>query len=83
MVLIDCQTIDSNKENDNINLKLLLLSVLISSVVIYNEKFEITNNSLQNLSLIKKFQDYLSIRTNKKDNKEFSDSIKDLSSISP
>jgi|ERR1712096_145866 len=83
MVLIDCQPIDSNKENDNINLKLLLLSVLISSVVIYNEKFEITNNSLQNLSLIKKFQDHFSIRTNKKDNKEFSDSIKDLSSISP
>ena len=52
MLLLDTEGLASTERSTNIDIKIFSLSILLSSLFVYNQMGPITENSLEELSLV-------------------------------
>lgn len=61
MLLIDTEGLSSTERSTNIDIKIFSLSILLSSIFIYNQMGPISENSLEDLSLVANLTNYIHI----------------------
>jgi hypothetical protein len=61
MILIDTEGLASTERSTNVDIKIFSLSILLSSVFIYNQMGPITENSIEDLSLVANLTNYIHI----------------------
>ncbi len=61
MLLIDTEGLSSTERSTNIDIKIFSLSILLSSIFIYNQMGPINENSLEDLSLVGNLTNYIHI----------------------
>lgn len=62
MLLLDTEGLASTERSTNIDIKIFTLSILLSSLFIYNQMGPITENSLEDLSLVANLTNYIHIQ---------------------
>lgn len=70
MLLMDTEGLASTERSTNVDIKIFTLSLLLSSVFIYNQMGPITENSLEELSLVANLSNYIHINQQQKDKKQ-------------
>jgi hypothetical protein len=68
MILIDTEGLASTERSTNVDIKIFTLSILLSSLFLYNQMGPITENSLEDLALVSQLTNFISISSNKKAN---------------
>ena len=71
MLLIDTEGLASTERSTNIDIKIFSLSILLSSLFIYNQMGPITENSIEDLSLVANLTSYIHIQQQKETGAEF------------
>lgn len=72
MVLIDTEGLASTERSTNIDIKIFSLSILLSSLFIFNQMGPITENSLEDLALVGNLSSHISInQTTTKNDQDF------------
>ena len=61
MLLIDTEGLASTERSTNIDIKIFSLSILLSSLFIYNQMGPITESSLEDLALVGNLSNHISI----------------------
>lgn len=61
MLLMDTEGLASTERSTNVDIKIFSLSLLLSSVFIYNQMGPITENSLEELSLVANLTNFIHI----------------------
>ena len=61
MLLLDTEGLASTERSTNVDIKIFTLSILLSSLFIYNQMGPITENSLEDLSLIANLTNHIHI----------------------
>eukprot|EP00347_Sterkiella_histriomuscorum_P019605 403340994 len=62
MLLLDTEGLASTERSTNVDIKIFTLSILLSSLFIYNQMGPITENSLEDLSLVANLSNYIHIQ---------------------
>jgi hypothetical protein len=65
MILIDTEGLASTERSTNVDIKIFSLSILLSSLFIYNQMGPITENSLEDLALVGNLSNHISISQQK------------------
>lgn len=61
MILIDTEGLASTERSTNVDIKIFSLSILLSSLFIFNQMGPITENSLEDLALVGNLSSHISI----------------------
>ena len=69
MILIDTEGLASTERSTNIDIKIFSLSILLASLFIYNQMGPITENSIEDLSLVTNLTNYIRIQQNQEKSK--------------
>ena len=68
MLLMDTEGLASTERSTNVDIKIFSLSILLSSIFLYNQMGPISELSLEDISLVGNLTNYIHINSGKSEN---------------